>query len=348
VGRATAIDVARGGAGGSVLSGFGTGGAGGDATSSAQAVVAAGGSATSEAFGGSGGAGLGGGAGGAGGDAFARAQLVAFAPQGDAIARAHGGTGAETAADGDAIARAEGQFERVQLDAAAESGGASFERGSGIRATVVGTTLGDGAAEARAGNGSAAPDLAVAAGLRGAAFSHGAPDLAEAAAWIAGNADVEAGIGGAARVLALGVLGASSGEPTEAIAVSTTISFDFAADSASLADGPLRIGFLDPVVEGAGFDTLHIRITGEESAIVDQAFDDVASALAWFDDRLIDVSTGAGSTSNLFSVDLAYTSDDPGAAFRTDLVLATPEPGTALLLGLGLAGLAGLAKRWWS
>jgi len=108
------------------------------------------------------------------------------------------------------------------------------------------------------------------------------------------------------------------------------------------------VGLLDAQADGAGFDALAFAITREGIPVVSETFLDVASALAYFDDRVPNLGDlAAGVTGNLdLALSLSLTSDDPGAAFRTRLLLAhVPEPGSSWLLGAGLAGLATLRRR---
>jgi hypothetical protein len=68
---------------------------------------------------------------------------------------------------------------------------------------------------------------------------------------------------------------------------------------------------------------------------------DAASALAYFDDRVLDV----GDFAQWLTFDLELTSNDPGARFTTQLVLGgVPEPEPLSLVAIGLALLSARSR----
>jgi hypothetical protein len=348
---------AAGGAGGSVVSGSGNGGNGGDAVSHAEIVseMAASnpifsGVGRATATGGAGGQGLGGGTGGTGGDAEVFA--VGSGPNlFDLSALATGGAGAESAFDGSARARA--SFDEAghgSLTADARSGGGAI---TSLQARSAGSTpsAGPAAVETQAGVGTPAPSLFAAAGLQGAAFATGLPSQSDTQAALAGNADVAAALGAPSNALGLVVLGGGVDGDAGPTSITFTSEAAFSFDVSQLAlTQSLFVGLLDSEDDGAGFDSLAFTILREGVVIAGEVFASLPAALAYFDDHVLnvgDLTTGVTGTLDLI-LRLSVTSDDPGAAFRTNLIVGAtpiPEPATALLLVAGLGTLALRSRR---
>ena len=65
---------------------------------------------------------------------------------------------------------------------------------------------------------------------------------------------------------------------------------EFAVSIAPSSDD-LFIGFLDPLTDGGGFDSLHFQVFVEGNLEVDQTFLTAAAADAFFDDQLVTISS---------------------------------------------------------
>jgi hypothetical protein len=179
--------------------------------------------------------------------------------------------------------------------------------------------------------------------LQGAAFGTGLPSPVDAQAALAGNANATAALA-ASHALGLVVLGGGVASDANATSITFDSSVAFHLDLSQLSSsGSLVVGFLDPQLDGAGFDSLRFQILREGIAVVNETFGDTASALAYFDDQVLDLGDIASGVSGDLDLEflLSLTSDDPGAAFRTDLIFGSvPEPAAALLLGAALAAFA--------
>ena len=242
---------------------------------------------------------------------------------------------------GSALARAASDSGPGQLDAPASSA-ADLSRCS-RRPAADHLPAGASTVESRAAVGEPTPSLALAAGLQSAAFGTGLPSNADALAALAGNTDVDIVLD-PAHALGLVVLGGGVASDADATSITFDSSVAFQLDLSQLsATGQLVVGLLDPELDGAGFDSLQFQILREGVAAVSETFLDVASALAYFDDQVLDLGGIADGVSGDLDLSflLSLTSDDPGAAFRTNLIFGNvPEPATALLLGAALAALA--------
>jgi hypothetical protein len=210
---------------------------------------------------------------------------------------------------------------------------------------------GTSAAEARAAIAQPAPGLALAQGLQGAAFGTGLPADADALAALAGNPNAGAvfapGVSG--DVLGLAVLGAGLAGDADPLLITFTSLVGFQLDLDQLAlTQHLVVALLDPEFDGTGFDLLQLSIQREGIDVFTASFTSAGEALTLLDDRVVDLGDiAAGVSGELeLSVRLVLTSDDPGAGFRTNLIIGNvPEPATALLLGAGLCALARLGRR---
>jgi hypothetical protein len=122
----------------------------------------------------------------------------------------------------------------------------------------------------------------------------------------------------------------------------------------------VMIGFMNPEPLGSGFDALRFRANRRGQTVVDETFEELGAALAYFDDLVLDVGTlyagcregGFGRPTICFLSPLElifdWTGSEPGAGFGVDLIVGltpVPEPGTALLFALGLIVLAARARR---
>jgi len=145
-------------------------------------------------------------------------------------------------------------------------------------------------------------------------------------------------------MLGLVVLGGGLAGDADPLSMTTYSSVSFQLDLAQLSfTGQLVVGLLDPAFDGAGFDSLEFQILREGISAVSASFLSVASALAYFDDQVLDLGGIADGVSG--SLDLTFlwtlTSDDPGAGFRANLIFANaPEPWLGVLLGVAALALA--------
>lgn len=98
----------------------------------------------------------------------------------------------------------------------------------------------------------------------------------------------------------------------------------------------LRIAFLDPASQGNGFESLRLLIRLDGADQVDQTFTDVGSAMAFFDDGVLELAdpSALGSLATL-EVYFWLNASGAGDGFFVDYVVAAvPEPDIALILAL--------------
>jgi hypothetical protein len=348
---ALAPSLSVGGVGGTGSLGAASGN-GGDASMSSVATVGTTGSANAQALavGGDGGAVFDGSSTQAGNGGNASAIAEATTSSGSrALATSYsaGAAGGVVAGTGNG-----GAGGRAAASASASEGNGVFAQASSFGGLVKlleaqtssSLTGGSVAAEAGAVVSGPAHDLASVDHLQGAAFATGLPSTADALAALAGRANSAAAMLGSGHALGLVALGGGVASDADATSITFESSVAFQLDLSQLSSsGSLVVGLLDPEVVGAGFDSLQFQILREGIAAVNETFLDVASALAYFDDHVLDLGAIADGVSGDLDLDflLSLTSDDPGAAFRADLIFANvPEPELAWLLGGGLAALA--------
>jgi hypothetical protein len=197
-----------------------------------------------------------------------------------------------------------------------------------------------------------ATDLAMqpASDVRAFAIGHGRPDLDAARALLAGHDEISEAFDASLTnaPLALFALGGSSASGDFGSILLET-SADLAVEIAGVQPGffdQAVVGFFDPVFTGNGFESLAFRIEREGETLLEETFDNLASALLFFDDELLGLgdATGEGIEGDLdLRFALALRSGDPGASFSFASAVgisAIPEPSTAVLLACGLILLA--------
>ena len=175
------------------------------------------------------------------------------------------------------------------------------------------------------------------------------PGAAYVASALLGNAHVAASIDPADPALLHAILGGGSTPDVVGIATTYSSSIALSFDPEQLAGGDtLLLGLLDPVSFGNGFDLLRFRIVREDVTVFDQTFRDAASALALFDDHVIDLGNWRtdlqGDLDLRFMLDL--TASRPDDAFYASFVATTvPIPPGVWLLGTAVAGLVAYRRR---
>jgi hypothetical protein len=87
----------------------------------------------------------------------------------------------------------------------------------------------------------------------------------------------------------------------------------------------LRIGLVDPLATGGGFDSLTFSITSESSAIlVSETFTLAANALAYFDDHILDLGSVDVQDGMLdLQFDWSLTTNDLGEGFYASLLVGS-------------------------
>ncbi len=109
-----------------------------------------------------------------------------------------------------------------------------------------------------------------------------------------------------------------------AISTTFTATAALSLDVGLLPSGRLIVGLLDPAALSPAFTSLHFTINYNGVLAVDQTFVTNASAVAYFNDRPIDLGplvAGIAGTADV-SFQLAMTSLDNGARFETKFALA--------------------------
>jgi hypothetical protein len=158
---------------------------------------------------------------------------------------------------------------------------------------------------------------------------------------LAGKAAVTAALAGHDTV-ALALLGgayalASDGSADDASGDQFTFTSTIELTLASPSENDILLGLLDPVTAGDGFDELRFQVFGETNPLLDVNFTDLASAVAYFDDNVIDLGhIFVGPDGNLdlsFQLDLIGTA--AGSGFYFDFVASTaavPLPASVWLI----------------
>jgi len=307
-----AYDYAVGGAGGQVISGTGSAGNGGDATASASAVVnnlsQSLGSAFAQAIGGNGGDNLVGGIGGNGGGANAFSTITNNFGMSSTAQAIGGYPGVGSSLRGAALARADGGVFVESTVASAQSGGGLI---SFLEADASGGL--SGAVEARAAVARQTPDPTLADGLKAGSYATGLPSVNDVLTVVSHSPIVAANfdIGGTSDLLGLLVLEGNVGSVTVVV---QTAQLRMAQD--------LKVGFVNPVVTGNGFNAVTFRIIKQGITLVNTNFTDSHSAWNYFNNRILDfgpITNNVSTNLNLQFVLSANTSNN-SVGFRTEIV----------------------------
>jgi hypothetical protein len=107
-------------------------------------------------------------------------------------------------------------------------------------------------------------------------------------------------------------------------------------------------GSEDGQLSGGGFDLLDFEALVNGVPAVQSLFTTTESALAYFDDQVLDLGTLSPGSDGLIDLtfDLSLTGHVAGDGFAIDLAVAdAPEPRSAMLPATGLALVFGLARR---
>ncbi|MFZ5829482.1 MAG: PEP-CTERM sorting domain-containing protein [Planctomycetota bacterium] len=221
-----------------------------------------------------------------------------------------------------------------------------------LKALATADAVGGSLALGRVVVGGAPPSLDSAMGVEAVAFGTGLPQAADVLPLLDANPIVKSAFVGPcpSDFMALMVLGGgyptgnTNGSPHE-----FTGQLDLQFDLGGLASPQnLRVGLLDPVGTGSGFDSLTFSIVREGATVVEETFTSLGDALTYFDDNLLDlgpIGDGVGADGILdLTFKMALTISGVGDSFYTNFVVGNsgctpvPEPST-----LGLLGVTGLA-----
>ncbi len=267
-------------------------------------------------------------------------------------ANAIGGSGTGGQYNGAATATASGSGASGVVATLAQSAGGAIVN---IQTTASAGIGSDATVESHASVaivGGPAYRLANAAGLQSASFATVLPTPADVALALAGSPNVSGIIGSPSDVLGLVVLGGgfSSGDTHLYQAEA-----DFSIDTTQLPNlFDLKVGFLDSLASGNGFDKLEFKIVENGVVVLDKTFTDLASAEAFFDDKTLDLGNiGTGATGGITSLSFIWdlTASTPGDGFAAEMLFAnsdtnnsgptnpTPEPSTWMLACIGFGGL---------
>ncbi|MGI9341626.1 MAG: hypothetical protein ACR2QV_02175, partial [Gammaproteobacteria bacterium] len=164
-----------------------------------------------------------------------------------------------------------------------------------------------------------------------------------------GNPIAQDALGSEASVALVGILGGL--QPSN---VSTTDPFtsilDISLTPSALTNSDLLIAFLDPVASGTGFDELRFQILEEENTVFDQTFVDVAHALAFFDDNVLNLGAWLAGEDGIldlrFRLDIISSGGSDG--FTIDFLAGTaqiPIPAAIAMFPAGLIALLLFSRR---
>jgi hypothetical protein len=317
--------------------GAGSNGGAATATSSATATAAGTVAATASAIGGNGGASSSG-PGGVGGAANAAATAIGLGTT-NATSTADGGNGIGRSLHGAAVARSNstGTGGNAQADAIS-AGGLTIVN---VQTQAIAPTSGTSHAEARAGTSNPARDASLAAGIQSAVFATATPTLTDVQSFFAGNVYSQPSFnlvddafpGNSSDIFGLVTMGAAyseSGSGNRTYTSTATFAIDL-----SLNFNPaqrLVVALLDRNSQGVGFDSMTFTITREGTMVVNQTFNTLATALAFFDDELLDLGSNgplnvSGNLDLIFG--LSLTTNDAGAGFQFDLAFGNSSFGSA-------------------
>jgi hypothetical protein len=264
----------------------------------------------------------------------------------DAIAIAVGGRGGNAGA-AHALATASGESGSVLAQA---SSGRGFVRA--LLATASAPVASRTTSEAGVRFGGESVALSPQGEAQAFAFAHAALDSEATQALIGPHDEVAnafaTSTGSPVALLTLGGAAATSDEPQSMLMdANVEMALDIAGPGGGL---PLAVGFFDPVFEGDGFAALAFQIEREGVVVLDASFEDLAAALAFFDDEVIGLGDwDEGVVGDLdLSFALTLRAGDPGSSFSFTSIVgssAVPEPSTLMLFAAGLCGLARRARR---
>jgi hypothetical protein len=128
-------------------------------------------------------------------------------------------------------------------------------------------------------------------------------------------------------------------------------SFDLSFDDDQIDLSRLVLGLANPITIDTEFDDLRFAIESSGNMLIDEQFDSVATATAYFVDNVFTMDDlGLSPTGEIeLSISLEATISTPGAGFQTWLVAGVnatvPEPPTLTLIILVATGWCGRRRR---
>ena len=232
------------------------------------------------------------------------------------------------------------------MNALASSFGGGVNVEAATHASLPGTAqvLATSVVESRTARAQPAPASSFASGLQAASFATSLPLSSDLKMREAGSSNVSAEIGTGNSVFGLMTLGASYSKNGSGTSASYQSTATFHVNITSADPLPLKVGLLNPVVTGSGFDTLILTISDGDKVLENDMFTDANQAIAFFSDHVLSFNNVNGAQGD-FTFALTVTAHSTGDGFRSDIVAAVPEPSVMLLLGLALIGLVLRVRR---
>lgn len=257
-------------------------------------------------------------------------------------------------------ARASATGEGTSGEARAEARASGLDLGSLNVETSV-PVLSHATAEARSAIGD--PFSRMPLGSSDAfANAAGSPAHADIQAALQGNAEITETFQSDAidLVLSLGQVGFARLQEEDGAPATQSAKLEFVPSGLQVSVFPdAVVGLMNPEFLGSGFDSLRFQANVGGETLVDESFDELDEALAYFDDRVLELDgIGAGCTEpgpgrpsfcfvSPLELIFDWTGSEQGSGFGVDLIVGLapiPEPSSVLLVALGLAVLAARAR----
>lgn len=211
-----------------------------------------------------------------------------------------------------------------------------------VEARATAPVAGTSTAVARTNEAGPLAGLADASGLQAAALATAYPEIEALSPYLTANATVQAALNGASTIFGYSVLGSQAASSAAQI-YSASVTYLLNAGGMTNSQH-LLVGLLDVSYTGADFVKLTFSVTDQVHGrpLFSQTFTDAAQALAFFDDRVLDLGAWDSILDTNKYLNLAFGFSWEGlndAAFAFNFVCGSgaaqvvPLPGAILLMG---------------